>query len=207
MVNRCCILDVTCALTWHVAHHWLASSNEESERNSVSSQRDVYHCSGADSVCKLNEVNRFTWHLVFDTSGVKLDSDGGRGHQNDATTVHDGHGRGLTRQNGELQAELAPSRHDIAALRQEMRAHQRGPQTTGVCVDTRLLGKPGDLSSAQDAWRDWSSVFKGYAGAAPRLQKLMSEAAKAPSPIPNAPRSWRKTIGLRRRSSDRVSGG
>ena len=42
-------------------------------------------------------------------------------------------------------------------------------------MDTRLLGKPGDSSVAQDAWRD-----KGYAGAAvPRLQKLIYDAAKA----------------------------
>ena len=42
---------------------------------------------------------------------------------------------GLTRQNGELQAELAPSRqqaaNEIAALRLEMRARQCGPQMTG----------------------------------------------------------------------------
>ena len=54
-------------------------------------------------------------------------------------------------------------------------------------MDTRLLGKPGDSSGAQDAWRDWSAVLKGYAGAAvPRLQKLMTEAAKATTPIFNA---------------------
>ena len=55
-----------------------------------------------------------------------------------------------------------------------------------VC-DTRLLGKPSDFSGAQDACRDWSTVFKGYAGAAiPRLQKLMDDAAKATEPTPNA---------------------
>ena len=37
-------------------------------------------------------------------------------------------------------------------------------QATRVGVDTRLLGKPGNFSGAQDAWRDWSTVFKGYAG-------------------------------------------
>ena len=97
---------------------------------------------------------------------------------------------GLTRQNGEFSAELAQSRqqaaNEIAALRQEMRAPHRGPQTTGVGVDTRLLGKPGD-SGAQDAWRDWSAVPKGHASAAvPRLQKLMTEAGKATTPIFNA---------------------
>ena len=57
----------------------------------------------------------------------------------------------------------------------------------GVGVDTRLLEKPGDFSGAQEAWRDWSTVFKVYAGAAvPRLQKLMDDAAKAAAPISNA---------------------
>ena len=45
-------------------------------------------------------------------------------------------------------------------------------------VWTRLLGKQGDFSGAQDAWRDWSAVFWSYADAAvPRQQKLMVEAA------------------------------
>ena len=54
---------------------------------------------------------------------------------------------GLTRQNSELQVELARSRqqeaNELAALRQEVRAPhpQRGSQTTGVGVDSRLLGK------------------------------------------------------------------
>ena len=79
----------------------------------------------------------------------------------------------LTRQNVELQAEVAQNRRQAASefasyasLGQEVRAPQRGSQTTGVGVDTRLLGKPGDFSGAQDAWRDWSAVFQGYAGAA-----------------------------------------
>ena len=48
-------------------------------------------------------------------------------------------------------------------------------------MDTRPLGKPSDFSSAQDAWRDLSAVFRGYAGAA-----VMTEAAKAATPIQNA---------------------
>ena len=36
-----------------------------------------------------------------------------------------------------------------------------GRRRRGVGVDTRLLGKSGDFSGAQDAWRDWSTVFKG----------------------------------------------
>ena len=95
----------------------------------------------------------------------------------------------LTRQNVDLQAELARNRQQAASeletLRQELRAPQRATSPT-VGVDTRLLGKPGVFSGAQEAWRDWSAVFRGYAGAAvPRLQKLMGEAAKATSPVPN----------------------
>ena len=53
-------------------------------------------------------------------------------------------------------------------------------------MDTRLLRKPGGFSGAQDAWRDWSAAFRRYAGATvPRLQKLMTEAMKAATPIPN----------------------
>ena len=48
-------------------------------------------------------------------------------------------------------------------------------------------GKPSAFSGAQEAWRDWSTVLTGYAGAAvPRLHKLMDDAAKAAAPIPNA---------------------
>ena len=97
---------------------------------------------------------------------------------------------GLSRQNAELQAELEQNRQaaasGLAALRQDLRTPQRAT-SAAVGVDTRLLGKPGEFSGAQEAWRDWSAVFKGYAGAAvPRLQKLMEEAMKAAAPIPNA---------------------
>ena len=66
---------------------------------------------------------------------------------------------GLTRQNAELQNELTQSRqqaaNELAALRQEVRGSPlRGSQVTGVGVNTR---------GAQEAWRDWSTVFKGYA--------------------------------------------
>ena len=68
-------------------------------------------------------------------------------------------------------------------------------------MDTRLLGKPSDFSGAQDAWRDWSAVFNGYAGAGiPRLQKLMDDVAKATEPTLK-PRSWTMRIGQRRHSS------
>ena len=65
--------------------------------------------------------------------------------------------------------------------------HCVGRRRRGVGVDARLLGKPGDFSGAQEAWRDWSTVCKEYAGAAvPCLQKLMDVAAKATEPTPNA---------------------
>ena len=125
-------------------------------------------------------------HFVPDSS--KMAEDAMRAmHQLFTATLE-----GLARQNVELQNELAQSRqqaaNELAALRQEVRgAPLRGTQATGVGVDTRLLGKPSDFSEAQDAWRDWSTVFKGYAGAAiPRLQKLMDDAAKATEPTPNA---------------------
>ena len=109
-----------------------------------------------------------------------------RAMQQQFTTAHNG----PTGQNVDLQAELAQSRQqaasELAAFRQEVRAPRRGSQTTGVGVDTQLLGKPGDFSGAQDAWRERSAVFRGYAGAAvPRLQKLMVDAAKG-TPIPIA---------------------
>ena len=64
--------------------------------------------------------------------------------------------------------------------------HCVGRRRREVGVDTQLLGKPGDSSNAQDAWRDWSTVFKGYVGAAvPHLQKLMDDVAKATEPTPN----------------------
>ena len=99
---------------------------------------------------------------------------------------------GLTRHNTELQIVLNQSRqqaaNELAAVRQEVRgAPLRGTQAMGVGVDTRLLGKPSDFSGTQDAWRDWSTVFKRNDGAAiPRLQKLVDDAAKAAAPIPNA---------------------
>ena len=70
---------------------------------------------------------------------------------------------GLTRQNTELQNVLAQSRQqaatELAAPRQEVRGTPlRGSQ--------RLLEKLGEFSGAQDAWRDWSTAFKGCAGAA-----------------------------------------
>ena len=105
---------------------------------------------------------------------------------------------GSTWQNVDLRAELAQSRHqaasELAALRQEIRAPQRGSPTTGVGVHTRLPGKPGEFLGTQDAWRDWSAVFWGYAGAA--VQKPMVEAAKAGTPDPK-----RHDLGGRRSGS------
>ena len=61
-------------------------------------------------------------------------------------------------------------------------------QTGSLRISTAWVAGDGcDFSSAQEAWRDWSIAFKRYSGAAvPRLQKLMDDAAKAATPIPNA---------------------
>ena len=53
-------------------------------------------------------------------------------------------------------------------------------------MDTRLLGKPGDFSGAQEAWRDWSTVQRVRWCSVTRLQKLMDDATKATAPISNA---------------------
>ena len=95
-----------------------------------------------------------------------MTEDAMRAMQQQCTTALDS----LTRQNVDLQAELAQNRQqvasELAALRQQIRAPLRGSQTTGVSVDTSLLGKSSEFSGAQDAWRDWSAMFKVYAGAA-----------------------------------------
>ena len=139
-----------------------------------------------------------SWNLCWlvDQSRLKGTSfptpeDVRRCYENDASAVH-GHAGRLARQNVALQNELAQSRqqaaNELAALRQEVGGVPlRGTQATGVCVDTRLLGKPSDFSGAQDAWRDWSTVFKGYAGAAtPRLQMLSGECRGGNRADPNA---------------------
>ena len=59
---------------------------------------------------------------------------------------------------------------------------RRESEWTRVC-----WGSQATSQGALDAWRDWSTVFKGYAGAAiPRLRKLMDNAVKATEPTPNA---------------------
>ncbi len=40
---------------------------------------------------------------------------------------------------------------------------QPGP-TARTGVDTRLLGKPQEFHGERERWRDWSAVFRGYAG-------------------------------------------
>ena len=103
----------------------------------------------------------------------------------------------LSQQSQDLRAELARSREasagEMTALRAELQAARgpaparQGAHAQSVGVDTRLLGKPSDFSGDQHAWRDWSAVFKGYAGAAiPRLQGLMKAATDAEDPCVNA---------------------
>ena len=198
----------------HVAQHWccLHKSSRVSSEKSATSQRFLYDVCGAGvtvfNASKL-EICAGWWSWRYDLNVCKLESelvdpcrlkgtsfptprDGGRSHESDASTIHDCAVEGLTRQHTELQNELNQSRqqaaNELAALRQEVRgAPLRGTRATGVGVDTRLPRKPSDFSGAQDAWRDWCTVFKGYAGAAiPRLQKRMDDAAKATAPTPNA---------------------
>ena len=61
-------------------------------------------------------------------------------------------------------------------------------QTGSPRISTAWVAGDGvDTRGAQEAWRDWSTVFKVFAGAAvQRLHKLMNDAAKAAAPIPNA---------------------
>ena len=105
---------------------------------------------------------------------------------------------GLARQNVELQNELAHSRQQAAqhSGRKSEVFHCVGRRRR-ESVWTRLLVKPSDFSLAQDAWRDWSTVFKGYAGAAIlRLQKLMDDAGEGDSADPK-----RHDLGRRRSGS------
>ena len=106
---------------------------------------------------------------------------------------------GLARQNVELQNELAHSRQQAAqhSDRKSEVFHCVGRRRR-ESVWTRLLVKPSDFSLAQDAWRDWSTVFKGYAGAAIlRLQKLMDDAGEGDSADPPK----RHDLGRRRSGS------
>ena len=102
----------------------------------------------------------------------------------------------LQRQNIELQTQLTYSQqqsaNEVETLRQEVAAATLGPsgpprQQYAMGVDTRLLGKPSDFQGTQEAWRDWSAVFKGYVGAVlPRLQRLMPDAQSSATAIVNA---------------------
>ena len=100
--------------------------------------------------------------------------------------------RQLQARQQQLEADLVQARADAAAARGAAAPGDAGapapraPAAASVGVDTRLLGKPSDFSGEQLAWRDWSAVFKGYAGAAvPRLTSLMKSAAQSMAPVPN----------------------
>ena len=164
-----------CALTFTCCTSPFVSVHESLKRNSHSSQRFIYHGTGAGSICELNELNRLEG-TSFPTS---LDDDEAaiRTMQQQFKSALDG----LTRDNSELQAEVAQSRQQAASWQ-----HSRRKSGRRESAWTRL-GKPGDFSGAQDAWRDWSAVFREYGAAAgPRLRKLMTEAAKAATLIPKA---------------------
>ena len=63
---------------------------------------------------------------------------------------------------------------------------QPGPAArTGV--DTRLLGKPQEFHGEHERWRDWSAVFRGYAGAVNEgLATLMPWAVARTAVVVNA---------------------
>ena len=104
----------------------------------------------------------------------------------------------FARQPFDLQAASTPSRQQaanvFAALRQEVRAPPWDADDGSRCGHT-TAGKPRWLLGSLKCVAILECSVQGYAGAAvPRLQKLMTEAAKASMPISNA---WRKTIGQR----------
>ena len=97
----------------------------------------------------------------------------------------------LQRRNVELQTQLASSQQQVATERetrwQEMAAATPPSHPQSMGVSARRLGVPDDFQGIQEAWRDWSAVFRGHAGAAvPRLQRLMPDAQAAMTPIVNA---------------------
>ena len=55
-------------------------------------------------------------------------------------------------------------------------------------MDTRLLGQLGEFSGAQDAWRDWSAVFRNvrWRGSATSAETRWWKLRKREPPIPNA---------------------
>ncbi len=58
------------------------------------------------------------------------------------------------------------------------------PPTRSSLVDTRLIGKPAIFAGTQEAWTDWSFVFKAYCSAlSPRLVALMEAAQGQPALI------------------------
>ena len=65
------------------------------------------------------------------------------------------------------------------------RSPQRAtPATSGMVVDTRIIGKPGNFSGEDADWKDWSTVMKAYSGAChARLGELMKTAEDISLPV------------------------
>ena len=183
---RDCILDVTCVLILTCCTSLVVSSHERDERNGQSSHRLFHHGSGAGSVCE--------WNVVPDVAGL-------RWRKKPQERCNSSSRRLWTFLPGNpLICKLHRPRADSkqqTCLQHSGRKYELhlGTQTTGVGVVTRLQGSPGGFSGSLKCVAILECSVQGYAGAAvPRLQKLMTEAAKASMPISNA---WRKTIGQR----------
>eukprot|EP00971_Amphidinium_carterae_P119114 2359761-Amphidinium_carterae.1 len=54
-------------------------------------------------------------------------------------------------------------------------------------VDLRLLGKPSDFNGDADKWKEWCTIFRGYAAAAlPRIEAHMEHVIGQDTPATNA---------------------
>ena len=69
------------------------------------------------------------------------------------------------------------------------RSSQRStPATSGMVVDTRIIGKPGNFSGEDADWEVWSTVMKAYSGAChARLGELMKAAEDQSLPVDRIP--------------------
>ena len=97
----------------------------------------------------------------------------------------------------QLQTTVQAQAAELTAAREQAAAAQAAATAAGSSgatsptrargIDTRLLGKPQDFHGEASAWQDWSTVFKGYAGAVIEgLSGLMRKAAVSALPVPNS---------------------
>ena len=191
--------DLTCCTSLVV------SSHEESEGNTMSSRSFICHGSGADSVCKLSEVNRFTSHRVLDTSGRKLDGNGGKGHQNDATAVRDGHWKDLpTCSERDCGIEAGNSGSPVRADERSRCGHAFGGESK------RLLrchaGAAVPRVAVEVSWRQLTENYepKMWTRFAGQLMSIFSQASREP-PWPKACSALVLSTNRRTRPANLVS--